>query len=385
MFTLRLNEKSEALRRDFQNWLKSNPPPEITGRLELDEFVELSRAWQRTLAKERWVAVHWPEQYGGRGLSSVEEAVVQECLAQARAVQLVNMFGLSVAGPLLLSFGTASQRARFLPKILNADELWCQGFSEPDAGTDLASLKTAAHCGSDGWLIHGEKTWISFAQYAAWCLCLARSDHSAPKHDGLTCFAVPLKANGVCVEPMPLMSEDQDFSKVLFDHVQINDECRIGHPGQGWEIALRAIGFRQSVEIFAHYLQSETVLVEIGESLRDFPNNSSVMEEYGRLAARHIAARTLALAHSLGCDENKAGFEGALDRLAWSGTYQDICRFSLELHGLAGVIDGGPCAKRGGIVPQRYLQSRGASIASGTSEIYRNIVAEKILGLPRGT
>jgi alkylation response protein AidB-like acyl-CoA dehydrogenase len=385
MISLRLNEKAEQLRSEFLAWLRNNPPPEIVGPLELDEFVEISVAWQKALAKEHWIAVHWPERFGGRGLSVLEEAVIQECLVKVRAPQLVNLFGLNVVGSVLIASGTEAQCERFLPGIRAADELWCQGFAEPEAGSDLASLSASAQWSGEGWRITGEKIWTSYAQYAQWCFCLVRTDPQISKHEGLSCFVVPMDARGLAIQPLLQISGDREFSRVSFDKVPVPAANMVGMRGAGWEIALRALGFKDAVVTLARHLESEIALAEIGGMLKERNADQVELERYGRLAAKHMALRALALKHADDHQLENPGFEGALDRLAWSETYQEICKFALELGGLSGLIEGDKEASSGGILRRRYLCSRGSTIASGTSEIQRNIVAEKILGLPKGT
>ncbi len=385
MISLRLNEKAEQFRAEFQRWLQSNPPPTIKNRKDLDEFVEVSTQWQRKLASERWIAVHWPERFGGRGLSLVEEAIVQEVLASVRAPQLVNLFGLTMVGPVLIQHGTPEQQAKFLPKILTAEEIWCQGFSEPEAGSDLAALRTVGELtSSGGWKINGQKIWTSFAQYAAWCFVLVRTDSTKPKHKGLSYLLVPMSSAGITIRPLTQITGEQEFNEVFFEDVEVEPQCIVGNPGEGWKIAISTLMYERVILTFSRHLQSETALDEIRELLLKKPKDEKLWGQYGRLRAKTMAVRALALNHLSEYSENHPpGPEGSLDKLFWSETFQEICEFALLVLGKDAVFTSAPFSPHEGIHTHRYLYSRGRTIAAGTSEIQRNIIAERLLGLPR--
>lgn len=391
MISLRIDEKTDALRKDLRAWLKSNPPPETATRLELRDFVEISTAWQKRLAAERWVGVHWPEQFGGRGMSLVEEAVVQEELAHARAPQLINLFGLTMVGPVLIKHGTEAQKGRFLSKILHADEIWCQGFSEPGAGSDLASLKTSAVRSDEPagsfWKISGQKVWTSFAQYAQWCFVLVRTDSTVAKHKGLSYFLVPMSSGGISVSPLTQISGDQEFNEVFFDEVQVPVENLVGDVGEGWKIAISTLMYERVILTFSRHLQSDNALSEIRSVLeQQGPLEASTQEGFGRLVAKNMAVKSLALSHLLTYSTgNSPGPEGSLDKLYWSENFQRICEFALEILGPRGVLSQGVHAEADGLHQHRYLYSRGRTIAAGTSEIQRGIIAERVLGLEKSS
>ncbi len=382
MISLPLDEATERLRSDFLSWLKDNPPPSTEKRIELSEFVDVSTAWQRKLASEHWIAVHWPEEYGGRGLSFVAEAVLQECLARARSPQLINLFGLTMVGPVLIEHGSDEQKKRFLKPILEAEEIWCQGFSEPGAGSDLASLKTVADKVDGGWNINGQKIWTSFAQYAQWCFLLVRTDSSVPQHKGLSYVLVPMSSDGIDARPLTQISGDQEFNELFLEDVFAADEHLVGSPGDGWKIAISTLMYERVILTFARHLQSEEALEEIRQQLKGV-DNPHVLAKFGSLAARNMALRSLALSHLVQYQDSSPGPEGSLDKLAWSETFQDICSFALELQGFQGLLLGGEASHKDGLAQHRYLYSRGRTIAAGTSEIQRSIIAERVLGLPR--
>jgi alkylation response protein AidB-like acyl-CoA dehydrogenase len=383
MLQLNFNEKTEKFRNDFKSWLNSNPPPLLASHAALDEFVEVSSKWQATLAVARFIGVHFPEEYGGRGLGIVEEAIIQEELARKNAPQLVGLFGLTMVGPVLLRYGTAEQKLRYLPKILSAEELWCQGFSEPGAGSDLASLKTSAIATATGWEVTGQKIWTSFAQYAKWCFLLVRTDQAAAKHKGLSYLLTPMSAPGITVRPLTQITGDQEFNEVFFDSTPIASENIVGNAGEGWKIAISTLMFERVILTFARHLQSEAALNEIAQTLVTKNSPEHLRTQFGRLLAKNMAVRTLALSHLVNYTaDNPPGPEGSCDKLLWSETFQEISKFGLDILGDSKIFTGEESYLQGAF-QHRYLYSRGRTIAAGTSEIQRNIIAERILGLPK--
>ncbi len=386
MISLVLDERSEAFRKDFSKWLQANPAPQLPTNVSLDEFVARSAEWQRKLAEGRWIAVHWPEQFGGRGLSLVEEAISQELLANVNSPQLINLFGLTMIGPVLIAHGTDAQRDRFLQKILTAEEIWCQGFSEPEAGSDLAALKTVAELSEDKqtWKIRGQKVWTSFAQYASYCFLLARSDSTVAKHEGLTYFLVEMKQPAITVRPLTQISGDREFNEVFFDGATAPQTGVVGKPGEGWKIAISTLMYERVVLTFQRHLQSETALTDLAKILStDGRINDGDAPGFGRLVARSMAVRALALSHLLEYSQGKRpGPEGSLDKLFWSETFQEICEKAVEELGAEGILLSED-APFGGAIMHRHLYSRGRTIAAGTSEIQRNIIGERVLGLPK--
>ena len=386
MISLRLESRTEALRADFSSWLASNRPPQVTNKISLEKFVEISRKWQHTLAQHRWVGVHWPEQFGGRGLTLVDEAVIQECLTAAGSPQLINLFGLTMVGPVLIRHGSDAQRERFLRKILSAEEIWCQGFSEPEAGSDLAAVRTVASkaAGESGWELTGQKVWTSFAQVADWCFVLARSDVSAPRYKGLSYFLMPMGQPGIEVRPLMQISGDREFNELFLDRAKVPAENIVGNEGDGWKIAISTLMYERVVLTFARHLQSEAALGTIARLLAERGATAREREELGRLTAESMAVRALALSHLINYDDARPpGPEGSLDKLGWSESFQRICSFGMSITGDAAILTGGEGAYLDGLFQHQYLYSRGRTIAAGTSEIQRNIIAERVLGLPR--
>lgn len=386
MISLSLNPKTEDLRRELKVWLEKNRPPALSEKVSLEEFIKVSREWQGQLAGGNWVGVHWPEQYGGRGLSIVEEAVVQEVLAEAGSPQLINIFGLTMVGPVLIAHGSAEQKQRFLSKILTAEEVWCQGFSEPEAGSDLAALKSSARREGENWLIDGQKVWTSFAQVAEWCFMLARTDPAAAKHKGLSYFLVPMSSPGISVRPLTQISGDKEFNEVFFDAVKVPAGNMVGEPGDGWKIAISTLMYERVALTFARHLQSESALRDIRRILAERGAGEGQLARFGALTAKSMALRALALSHLVRYSGGaQPGPEGSMDKLLWSETFQEINEFALDLLGGDAAYTSGESAWADGLVQHRYLYSRGRTIAAGTSEIQRGIIAQRVLGLPRAS
>ena len=381
MLKLALSVKSEEFRLQFRNWLTKNPPPALKDT-SLAEFEQVGRSWQRTLSASNWVGSHWPAEYGGRGLSLVEEAIVQEELVRVAAPQILGLFGLTMVGPVLINYGTAEQKSRFLSKILSGEEIWCQGFSEPGAGSDLAAVKTSAVPVEGGYRLTGQKIWTSFAHCAEWCFVLCRTSQGNKKHEGLSYLLVPLKSSGITIRPLTQISGDSEFNEVFFDNVFVPKENLVGQEGQGWKIAISTLMFERVVLTFSRQLQSEVALRALIKEIS--PSLSGAQKiELAHCIADACATRALAYKHLMTyADRAQPGPEGSLDKLLWSESFQRLCSFAaLVLGPRAALGESDPIA---GQAMHRYLYSRGRTIAAGTSEIQRSIIAERLLGLPRG-
>lgn len=381
MIKLSISPQVEAFRRELQEWLRKNPAPQVAADVSLEAFVKVGREWQAKLAGGGWVAVHWPKQFGGRSLSLVEEAVVQEELVRVNSPQLLGLFGLTMVGPVLIKHGTEEQKARYLSKIMCAQEIWCQGFSEPGAGSDLAAIKTRARVTPQGFYLSGQKVWTSFAQIADYCFVLCRTSDEAKKHQGLSYLLVEMKSKGISTRPLKQITGDEEFNEVFFDEVFVPNENVVGKVGQGWEIAISTLMYERVVLTFARQIQSEVLLRKLHATYRE-DKREHLKVELAKEMMRACAVRALAYQHLLSYSEGKQpGPEGSLDKLFWSESYQSICKLALAFHGPQAAA--GELSAQVGSDVGRYLYSRGRTIAAGTSEIQRNIIAERLLGLPR--
>jgi alkylation response protein AidB-like acyl-CoA dehydrogenase len=350
--------------------------------------VEFGRRWQARLAESRWVGIHWPEAYGGRGASPVEVAIFNMEYARSRALQPINRVGINLAGPTLLAHGTDEQKARWLPSILTADEIWCQLFSEPDAGSDLASLKTRAVRVDDGWLLSGQKVWTSYAQFARWGICLARTDADAPKHKGISYLVVDFTAPGIEVRPLVQITGDAEFNEVFLDEVFIPDDQLVGALHNGWAVANTTLAHERGTAFpFKEQVVHEVYLDELWQlaSQRDLLDDVEISDA---LAQSFVDLRVLRLHNWRTLSRLSKGVEpgpeSSVTKLAWTDMTQALSARALEIVGAAAPLwwaaDDNP---GGGFWQRQWLWSKAASIAGGTSEVQRTIIGERMLGLPR--
>ena len=381
MLKLSLSESSEQFRANFREWLSKTPPPQATHDTSLETFERVGRSWQRSLASGGWLGTHWPQAYGGRGLTLVEEAIVQEELVRVGAPQVLGLFGLTMVGPVLISHGSDAQKARFLARILSGDDIWCQGFSEPGAGSDLAAVRARAVPVEGGYSLSGQKIWTSFAHVADWCFVLCRTSEGGRKHEGLSYLLVDMKSKGITTRPLQQISGDKEFNEVFFDEVFVPNENLVGKEGDGWKIAISTLMFERVVLTFARQLQSETALRELLARVTD-ETPDTTKAELARCVVDACSTRALAYSHLITYAQGSSpGPEGSLDKLLWSESFQRLCKVALSFDGPSVAL--GEHGESVGSDVHRYLYSRGRTIAAGTSEIQRGIIAERVLGLPR--
>ena len=387
---LNLTPGEQQFRDEFRAWLAENVPAEWAGgggSEDRAEYIEYLRAWQRRLYDGGWAGISWPKAYGGRGATLMEQAIFQEELARANAPQLVGTIGLSLVGPTIIALGTDEQKARYLPKILSGEEIWCQGFSEPNAGSDLAALGTKAARDGEDFLVNGQKIWTSFAQMADWCLLLVRTDADAPKHKGLTCLLADMHAEGVTVRPLRQMSGDSGFNEVFFSNVRIGAGQVLGEVNKGWTTAITAL-MNERANL------GSGIQVVFKRQLESLVARSRTIERNGRPASEDpLVRQKLAQAYLeleiLRLNTNRAltslsksgvpGAEGSIQKLYWSEMNQRTQQAAQEILGPYGQLKGFDK----GVWEYGYLRTRGNTIEAGTSEIQRNIIAERVLGLPK--
>ena len=381
----------QQLRGEVRSWLRSNLPWEYGVGLpprfdDLAEEVAFLREWQARLAQAGWVGVTWPVEYGGRGLGAAANFVVQEELARARAPELVGRIGINLAGPTLLAHGTPTQKERWLPAILRADELWCQLFSEPDAGSDLASVRTSATPLQGGWLLDGSKVWTSYAQFADWGVCLARSDQAAPKHKGLSFFVVDMHAPGVGIHPLVQVTDEAEFNEVVLQQVFVPEEQLVGSLGQGWMVAGSTLSHERGVnprQLVIH-LQHLEELMRVAASRGAF-DDSRLRR---RLAQAYVEVRLFQLHNWRSLSRLEKGLEpgpeGSILKLYWSEMSKRLHTLALDVLGEAAPLwHGAPDNPGDGSWQRSWLYYQASSIFAGTNEIQRNVIGERVLGLPR--
>jgi alkylation response protein AidB-like acyl-CoA dehydrogenase len=378
--------EEERFRSELRAWLERNPPPAEPD--ELSAWVATGKAWQRKLWEAGWCGIAWPAEYGGRGASLIQQIIFMEEMARAKAPQLINLAGLTMGGPVLIAHGTEAQKQRHLQKILAADEIWCQGFSEPNAGSDLAALRTQAVVDGDHFVVTGQKVWTSFARYADWCMALVRTDPQAPKHKGITFLLIDMHSPGVTVRPLRQISGDEDFNELFFDEVRVPRANVVGAVNQGWDIAITCLMHERQTLTFQRQLQSRVALDDMLASARargttkdPLARQALAQSVIESRAMQYTAYRNLTAALRGGVP----GPEGSIEKLFWSEMYQRQLETALALIGpYAQLMDGSPHAVDDGRWPHLFLYSRGRTIAAGTSEVQRNIIAERVLKLPRG-
>ena len=363
---------------EVRAWLAANPPPPMPEG-DVAAQVAAGRQWQATLAAAGWVGIDWPAAYGGRGASPVEVAIFNAEYARSGAPQLVNRVGINLAGPTLLAHGTPEQCRRWLPAITTADEIWCQLFSEPGAGSDLTGLTTRAEADGDGWRLSGQKVWTSYAQFARWGLCLARSDPDSKGAQGLSLLVVDMTAPGVEVRPLVQITGDAEFNEVFLDGVFVPSDQLVGPPGEGWTVASTTLAhergtnfpFKEEV-VHEGHLARLFALAAANGSLDDPDVADGLADAYAALLVlRTHNWRTLSkLARGV-----PPGPESSWVKLTWSEMTQQLSQTALAVLG--------PEAPLWGAWQRQWLWSKAASIAGGTSEVQRTIIGERILGLPR--
>ncbi|MEI6446885.1 MAG: acyl-CoA dehydrogenase family protein [Actinomycetes bacterium] len=375
---LTFSPEETEFRDELRAWLRQNHPGEEPAGSEDEQFA-WRRDWQRKLNDGGWAGVHWPSEYGGRGATLTQSAIFFEELGRARTPLPANALGLLLGGPTLMFWGSDEQKDRYLQPILSAEEIWCQGFSEPEAGSDLAALKTRAVRDGDEWVVDGQKVWTSAAQWSKWCMLVARTDGDQPKHKGLTYFLMDMEQEGVQVRPLKQMTGGAEFNEMFLEGARIPNENVIGGEGNGWKVAMTTLMNERSGLAFFLQVRSRQLLESIFR----------VAEENGRiddpvvadkLASLHARSEVLRLTSYRGLTQveryGQPGPESSLTKLMWSSLNQDLTQFAADLVGPEALLDGTEWS-------YELMRARGNTIEGGTSEILRNIVAERVLGLPR--
>jgi len=376
---LALSETEEHFAEEAREWLAAHTAGDEASSSDLARAVTAGREWQRTLAEGGWVGIDWPAEYGGRGATAVEVAIFNSEYARSGAPQLVNRVGINLAGPTLLAHGTEDQCRRWLPGITTAEEIWCQLFSEPGAGSDLSSLTTRAEKVEGGWTVTGQKVWTSYAQFASFGLCLARTDPSGSGPRGLSLMVVDMSAPGLEIRPLVQMTGDAEFNEVFLDGVFVPQGNLVGPEGEGWKVASTTLAHERGTNFpFKEEVLHEGYLARLfrtaaeNGSLDDPTVADALVETYVRLSVlRTHNWRTLSrLASGIA-----PGPESSWVKLTWSDMTQMLSQAALEVLG--------PASPAWGEWQRQWLWSFSASIAGGTSEVQRNVIAERILGLPR--
>jgi alkylation response protein AidB-like acyl-CoA dehydrogenase len=374
---LTLSPSEESFRDELRAWLKDNDPGrEPEGDIAGFEF---RRAWQRRLHDAGWAGVSWPKEYGGRGATLVEQAIYNEEFVRAQAPSAANVLGLAMGGPTVIAHGTEEQKRRYLEPILSAEEIWCQGFSEPDSGSDLASVKTRAVRNGDHWVVTGQKVWTTLAHHAKWCMLVARTDQDAPKHQGLTYFLLDMEQEAVQVRPLRQITGEAEFNELFIEEARVDDENIVGGQGNGWAVAITTLMHERATLAFGLQIAVKRALGQLIEETKA-SGAAADSQVRDRLAQLYIEAEVLRLNAYRGLSaimrDGVPGPEGSLGKWQWAEVNQALTELAMDLRGPRAVLYDDTWTFR-------FLRARANSIEGGTTEILKNIIAERVLGLPR--
>jgi len=385
-------EQEENFRKKVRSWLERHVPDELRGkafaasRADRGEVQRL-RAWQKTMYEAGYVGMDWPRQFGGRGASIVEQIILFQEMARAESPQFVNRGGLSMLGPTLMKHGTPAQQQRFLPKILTADELWCQGFSEPNAGSDLANLRTRAVLEGEDFVVSGQKVWTSMAHVADWCFLLVRTNPDAPKHKGISFLLVDMRTPGITVRPLRQITGEAEFNEVFFDGVRVPKDHLVGTLDQGWAVAITTLAYERDLLTFIRHIALRNALHRLVRLVRDRGRGGDPIVRQ-KVAALWIGEQALQMNGYRSLTRilrgGEPGPEGSTSKLYWSQLDQELALTATEVIGpFSQIAHGSAWAPDDGQWEFYELLARGSGIRAGTSEILRNILGERVLGLPK--
>ncbi len=393
---LSFSEEEERFRQRVRDFMQANLPEgwgtAAYRQAAAEDVTALARDWTRRLHQAGFLGMAWPKEYGGQGASQIELAIFNEEAARFRAPNPINGVGLILAGPTIMAHGTDEQKKRFLPKILSGEELWCQGFSEPNAGSDLASLRTRAELVGDEFIVNGQKCWTTMAQDADWCILMVRTDPTAPKHRGISYLLVDMKSPGVTVRPLKQMTGGHEFNEMFFDNVRVPRQNLLGELNGGWRVGVTTLMNERGTSAFAVWLRYRITFDELvemarsrsrkgGSATQDPVIRQQLAQIYVDLEGlRYISYRTFSQILKGGTP----GPEGSISKVVWSELNQRLNELAINLQGPAAqLVRKSPHAIDDGRWQFTFLRSRANTIEAGTSEIQRNIIAQRVLGLPK--
>jgi len=386
--------EDEAFRIEFRTWLEKNKqhaaPAHAAVWDEGENYRDALVRWHRKMHESGWMAIGWPKEHGGRGASIVQMRIYQEELSRAGTIAPYIGSGITLLGPTLIQWGSEEQKGRFIPKILNAEEIWCQGYSEPNAGSDLAALQTRAVEDGDEFVVNGSKIWTSNAHYSDWIFLLVRTDPQAPKHKGISYLLVDMKTPGVTVRPLVQMTGAQGFNQVFFEDVRVPRRNLVGQKNQGWQVAMTTLGYERTG---GHHRGLTRQVYELAQAARQLQRNggsawddSNVRQEITRFAIEAQAIKYTSFRQLT--RELKGlppGPEGSILKLSGTELGLQIAMYAMELLGPYSQLDrGAEFALDGGRWSHRMLAARGPTIYAGTNQIQHNVIGERVLRLPKG-
>ena len=393
---LNLTPQELRFRDEVRLWFSENVPKDwVKGRDEEESMLgrfEYLRGWQRKLYDAGWAGISWPKDFGGRGAPVMEQVIFIEEMARAEAPPMANVIALGLIGPTIIAFGTPEQKKRYLAKMLSAEEIWCQGFSEPNAGSDLAALATTGVLDGDHFVVNGQKCWTSYAWAADWCELVVRTDPTVPKHKGLTALLVDMHSPGVEVRGLKQMSGESEFGEIFFRDVRVPVANVVGKVNEGWGVAMGTLMHERGTfgaALQVNYRRNFNRLVEIAKHIdrngKPAAQDPVIRQKLAQCYAEIEVMRLNQLrAFSRINETGVPGPEGSIQKIFWSELNQRFQQVAMEILGPYGQLaHGSPEAFDEGQWAYGYLRSRGNTIEAGTSEIQRNIIGHFVLGLPK--
>ncbi len=394
-----LTPEQITFRDEARDWLKRHIPRDWLERVRgggdvlRPEAYRFLRDWQRQMYEAGLVGLTWPKEYGGRGLTFMEELILAEEMAVQKAPPILNILGVGMAGPTIIAYGTEEQKKRYPAKILSAEEIWCQGYSEPNAGSDLASLQTRAVRDGDAFVVNGQKVWTSLAQLSDFMMLLARTNPEAPKHKGITYFLLDMKSPGVTVKPLRQLTGDAEFNEVYFDNVRVPAAQVLGGVDNGWQVGLTTLMYERLALGFGLQVRLRIALdalVDLARSTRrdgrPASQDPTVRQKLAQLwidteAFKYTGARAVTRL----LRGEMPGPEASTGKMVWVDAHQRLQEVALEIQGpYAQLGHGSRWAVADGLWQHTFLRSRANSIEGGSTEIQKNIIGERVLGLPKG-
>jgi alkylation response protein AidB-like acyl-CoA dehydrogenase len=391
---LNLSADELQFRDELRAWLKANVPKDWNEyrNESLEDRFEYLKGWQRKLYDGGWAGISWPKEYGGRGASLMQQVIFWQEMALASAPPLANTLGLGIIGPTIIAFGTDAQKKRYLPKILSAEEIWCQGFSEPDAGSDLANARCEARLEGDHYVVNGQKVWNSYGWAAHWCELVVRTDPTVAKHKGLSVLLVDMKSKGVEVRPLRQMTGETEFNELFFHDLRVPAENIVGKVNEGWNVAMGTLMHERGTfgaGLQVTYRRNMDRLIELAKSTkrngRPAAEDPVIRQKLAQCYAEiEIMKANQMRAFSRISATGVPGPEGSIQKIFWSELNQRFQQIAQEILGPYGQLEAGdPLAVDNGAWSYGYLRTRGNTIEAGTSEIQRNIIGHFVLGLPK--
>jgi alkylation response protein AidB-like acyl-CoA dehydrogenase len=385
-------ESEEAFRKEVRAWLERNLPDDLRGkafaasRADVGEVRRL-RAWQKTMAEAGYVGMDWPREFGGRGAPITEMVILYQEMARAESPQIVNRGGVSMLGPTLMKLGTPAQQKRFLPRILTAEDLWCQGFSEPNAGSDLANLQTRAVLDGDDFVVNGQKVWTSMGHVADWCFLLVRTDPGAARHKGISFLLVDMKTPGITVRPLRQITGEAEFNETFFDNVRVPRENLVGKLNEGWSVAITTLAYERDLLTFIRHISLRNALHRLVKLTQSRGRSGDPVVRQ-KLAELWIGEQALQLNGYRSLTKilrgGQPGPEGSTSKLYWSWLDQELALTATQVIGPYSQLgEGSAWAPDDGQWQFYELLARGSGIRAGTTEILKNILGERVLGLPK--